>query len=201
MGQYYTPYIKQGKKQIAINNHTIAEDGTDNWHGLKLMEHSWFENPLVNNVMTLIYHKKGKVCWVGDYWKEVLDNQVNCKDRELITQIANYAENDKRQIRVKDVNALDLEGKVLVNHTKHTFIDLDKYFDACKKPEVWKGETYFWCVHPLPLLTCTESSCGGSYYGVNGHLCGTWFNDELEVIDKGEEKELSYDEVLPFFQE
>jgi hypothetical protein len=71
---------------------------------------------------------------------------------------------------------------LILNHTKKEIIVCDRYFAKNKWVEHWEGHDWDECVHPLPLLTCSANHSGGSYYGVNKEECGTWFNDEIEVV-------------------
>ena len=188
MGQYYMPYVKQGKKEIKFDNRVDGE-----WEGLKLMEHSYCGNNYVGQVINQIFYKKGKVCWVGDYYNEDDYYQINCDDKEEVKRIGDLVWDDDsplKETKSTVKNSRRLNGCLLVNHTKKCFIDFDEYYESNKWMEEWKGRQYPCCIHPLPLLTCSASHSGGAYYGINKDLCGSWFNDELEVVYNYEDERL-----------
>ena len=199
MGQYYSPYVKHNST-VRVFDNQIDED----WQGLKLMEHSYWGNRYVGQVINDIYYNKGNVCWVGDYYDEDNYSQVNC-DRETVKTIGDYVWNEHtKHIKGTRKNSRGLANCLLVNHTKKCFIDCDEYYEKNKWFETWEGKDYPWCINPLPLLTCSASHSGGSYYGINKELCGTWFNDLIEVVDDFEEKSLiekGYTKFEPTFSE
>ena len=69
-----------------------------------------------------------------------------------------------------------------MNHTKKQILVCDDYYQNNKFIEKWQDKDIDCCIHPLPLLTCSASHSGGSYYGINKDKCGCWFNDEIEVV-------------------
>ena len=179
MGQYYLPYVKSGNKTKVFDNKVDGD-----YNGLKLMEHSYWGNLFVGNVINEIYNNKSRVCWVGDYYDEDNYSQVNCEDKELVKKIGHRVWGDRAKIEPSHrEESLDLNHKYLVNHTKHIYIDCNEYYNQNKWFEEWNGKKYPWCINPLPLLTCSASHSGGSYYGINREECGTWFNDLIEVVD------------------
>ena len=197
MGQYYTAYIKRGNKQTVFDNKVDGE-----WTGLKLMEHSWWRNSMVGNVVNSLFYKKSNVCWVGDYYCEDAYAQINV-DKQTCKAIGDYvAAQDGIKCYSKKVRFLNT--CLLVNHTKKCFIDCDKYFEENSFEENYDGEKWVECIHPLPLLTCSASHSGGSYYGTEIQKCGTWFNDEIEVVLLWEKEKLlkkGYQEVMYHFKE
>ena len=185
MGQYFMPYVKHGKEIKVFDNHIDGE-----FQGLKLMEHSYWKNDYVGQVINDIYYNKGNVCWVGDYYDEDDCAQVNC-DKEIVRIIGELVWNEKTEtIKGTKKNSRNLNGCLLVNHTKKLYIVGDNSFKINKWFETWEGKQYAWCINPLPLLTCSASHSGGSYNGINHHICGTWFNDLLEVVEDYEEEDL-----------
>ena len=202
MGQYYLPYVKHGKTIKIFDNKVDGE-----WEGLKLMEHSYWSNSFVGQVINDLFYNKGKVCWVGDYYDESDFAQVNCDNKQLVKEIGELVwleSSPIKKIKGKIQTSRNLSGCLLVNHTKKEFIDGDEYYQQNRWFETWEGKSYPWCINPLPLLTCTASHSGGSYYGINAHLCGTWFNDELEVVYNYEKEDLiekGYQQFEPLFSE
>ena len=180
MGQYYLGYINRKNKIKVFDNKVDGE-----WTGLKLMEHSWWLNSMVGNVVNDLFYNKGQVCWVGDYYDEQDYSQVNC-DKETVKTIGEYVwkdENDKpRMTKCSSKKVRYLTNCLIVNHTKKQIIVCDDYFEHNKYLEKWQDEEWFECIHPLPLLTCSASHSGGSYYGINKEDCGIWFNDVIEIV-------------------
>lgn len=177
MGQYYLAYVaEEGKKPVVFDNNCEGE-----WNGLKLMEHSWWLNDVVGNIANNLFYNKAHVCWVGDYYDEDDYHQVNCS-KDKVQEIGDYTwkEETKRQ-SPKCKNVRYLTNCLIINHTKKLYIDCDKYYERSKVKKKYEGETYFQCIHPLPLLTCSANHSGGCYYGINEDKCGTWFNDEIEI--------------------
>lgn len=202
MGQYYLGYVKHNKgKEKVFDNHV-----EDEWNGLKLMEHSYWKNLYVGQVVNELFYNKGRVCWVGDYYNEDDYSQVNC-DKETVKRIGELVWNDNspiKQTKGTRANSRRLTDCLLVNHTKKVYIDCNLYRNQNTWIETYEGKDYDWCIHPLPLLTCSASHSGGSYYGIHKDLCGTWFNDEIEVVYEWEKDSLvqqGYKKFQPRFNE
>lgn len=181
MGQYYLGYVNRNGKRKVFDNY-VEKD----WQGLKLMEHSWWLNSMVGNVVNDLFYNKGRVCWVGDYYAEDDYAQINC-DEELVKEIGEYVWGDgdnEKPIRTKCTlkKVRYLYNCLLVNHTKKQILVCDDYYQNNKFVEKWEDKDIYCCIHPLPLLTCSASHSGGSYYGENQNQCGCWFNDEIEVV-------------------
>lgn len=180
MGQYYRAYVNRQGKIKVFDNRVDGE-----WEGLKLMEHSFWFNPYVGNVINDLFYKKGQVCWVGDYYDSDNYYQVNCDNKELVKSIGDYVwddENETKQTKCTRKKVRYLNNCLIVNHTKKIILDCDDYYEKNKWYEEWEGKKYPGCIHPLPLLTCSASHSGGSYGGTNIEQCGTWFNDVIEVV-------------------
>lgn len=186
MGQYYLGYVNHDGKHKVFDN-LVGRD----WQGLKLMEHSWWLNPMVGNVVNDLFYNKGQVCWVGDYYAEEDYAQVNC-GKELVKAIGELVWNmkEKRYTECTREKVRYLTNCLIVNHTKKQILVCDDYFERNKCVEKWNDEERFECIHPLPLLTCSASHGGGSYHGINKDQCGCWFNDAIEVVLACELKKL-----------
>lgn len=176
MGQYYYAYLNRGGKKKVFDN---SVDG--DWQGLKLMEHSWWLNPMVANVVNDLYYNKAKLGWVGDYYEEDNYNQINC-DAHTVKAIGDFVWNTQNKIKCTLKKVRYLTYCLIVNHTKKQILVCDDYYKNNKFIEKWDNEEWENCIHPLPLLTCTASHSGGSYYGINKDQCGIWFNDEIEIV-------------------
>lgn len=201
MGQYYLPYVKRGSERPQVFSNKVSGD----YNGLKLMEHSWFHNYYVGNVINDLFYNKAHVCWVGDYYYEDDYDQVNC-DKETVKKIgeAVWQTNDKYEVPSIKENVRFLHGCLLVNHTKKCYIVCDDYQKINRVTETWEDREYECCVNPLPLLTCSASHSGGSYYGINKENCGIWFNDVIEVVLASDSDELDkngYCEIMFEFKE
>ena len=210
MGQYYKP-INIDKKEWIYSHHFK--------NGMKLMEHSYIENPFIEAAEILLtefgpWHKC-KFVWAGDYAdveKETMvkgnkdsgENLFHIVDEEQgIDSIAPVVIDD-----IKDKHKIDLrEFPFIVNHSKKYFVDKiffgmvynkrklsKKYFVDKRKVKEFDGN---WKIHPLPLLTCEGNGRGGGDYKseVNESLIGLWSRDSISIekeIPKGY-KELEVD--------
>ncbi len=186
MGQYYLGYVKKGDKVKVFDNRVDGE-----WTGLKLMEHSYWGNTYVGQVINELFYSKGHVCWVGDYYSEDDYSQVNA-EKDVVKTIGDYTWNDNtKQTKSFKRKTRTLGDCLLVNHTKKVYINGNEFYAKNKWLETWEDESYYMCINPLPLLTCSASHSGGSYHGINKEDCGTWFNDELEVVLEWEDYKLN----------
>ena len=178
MGQYF--------KAVVINGDSLKTFSP--WGYRKIMEHAHLMNATVNQVMEEILDKPSKVLWVGDGtalpedtfgmashedWMALLSRIRNTKDEpewdceepEFRADIS-YEELKERIER--------LTSAMLVNHTKHCFIDLSKL----KGKPGQNGDI----IHPLPLLTALGNGRGGGcYYGTEMEQVGSWAHDIIEV--------------------
>lgn len=157
MGQYYRPTILgQNKKTVKawVYSHEYSS-------GLKLMEHSWVENPFVGAFETLIFNNPQRVVWGGDYAEPCKGRKTNISDRCL------------EKLKVKP--NLEKTGNYIVNHSKNIFVDKRKVINN----DGWK-------IHPLPLLTCEgNGQGGGDFFGEDpNNLIGSWSRDLISVETK-----------------
>lgn len=181
MGQYYLGYVNHNGKIKVFDNKVDGD-----WQGLKLMEHSYWFNSMVGNVVNDLFYNKSRVCWVGDYYAEDDCSQVNC-EKAFVKAIGEYVwgvgDNEgAKRVKCTRKKVRYLTNCLIVNHTKKEILVCDDYFNYNKHQEEYQGETWDECIHPLPLLTCSASHSGGSYYGTDRDLCGIWFNDLIEVV-------------------
>lgn len=166
MGQYYKPVVN-------INGEiTVYSRDIDGQYTMaKLMEHSWWENDMVNAVAEKFYHTKGQLAWVGD-----------------------YANDDETPIHMKHIWGIKGEGlskvdfsldkKFLVNWDTKEYIDLNAYKKKSKGADGW-------VIHPLPLLTAIGNGRGGGDYHYRDNTCldlvGTWAWKTISIEDKAPE--------------
>jgi hypothetical protein len=181
MGQYYTAVLKSGNGRLK---------GYEILGSLKLTEHSYFNNYLVNAICNKLLERPYKVGWVGDY--------ADKEDLNYDKKMVDFMEANINIINVSDKPyKFDHTNKVLLNHTKKQKIHLGKYYEENK--ELW-WENY-WCIHPLPLLTAMgNGKGGGDYFGENQDAVGTWANDLLEIVVEQEDK-FEYQELNINFKE
>jgi len=169
MGQYYKP--------ISIDKMTFLYSH-DYGNGLKLMEHSYIGNNLVNTVESLLAPNgewyKNHLVWAGDYADEESDGTDN-----LYTQVGDDS------IEPKDMERVE-SGRYIVNHTKKEFVDKNI---VPKDGEGWK-------IHPLPLLTCEGNGRGGGDYRRDNSHIGDWARDQISIE---KEKPEDFEEIIPHF--
>lgn len=200
MGQYYMPTLIDQEGNIkSLNAHNF-----DN--GLKLTEHSWIGNNLVNAVLCLIENNPMRIAWIGDYSKDPYEDAYAkaLPQQEFMHYYdAVWGEDDRLIIPASSFSPKKLDGictlktihKFIVNHTKKQFIHLGEYITRSAYTEKggWENDRYnvfatsTWCVHPLPLLTACGNDRGGGDYrsdypGFDD--VGTWAFDLLEFTTK-----------------
>jgi hypothetical protein len=76
------------------------------------------------------------------------------------------------------------------------YLDLTTHYARNRWEEEYKGEKYFMCINPLPLLTaCGNGLGGGDYRGTMMNAVGAWAFDEIEfTFDKPDDyAEVKYD--------
>lgn len=231
MGQYYKPYLKfddgaeetyNSQNVIYMTKHglpagedpcRLSETGAI-WHpegffdtfiGLKLLEHSWFGNELVNGVLERIEGRQARLAWVGDYADDETDFRgVEGYTLDVYEKVwARDGESGGLPDRPFPSMPADHPDGYLVNHSKRQFIDLAAYRNEAK---ALRGGQW-WCVHPLPLLTAIGNGRGGGDYyrwnyltgefgeALNSDMVGSWAMDLIEyshVRPEGEYLEVDY---------
>lgn len=180
MGQYYMAIIiheNDSNEPECIMAFLEAFSGT----GMKLMEHSYIENPFVNTFEYLLtkdglFHKT-RVVWAGDY----ADPEKGYDNMNLYNITEKYPDKSLNNLNIPVKNTEDYH--YIVNHTKKQYVDKQKQ------------KMY----HPLPLLTAEGNGRGGGdFRGKGKDLIGTWARDVLSV-----EKVIpdNYTELICEFQE
>ena len=206
MGQYYYPTM-------------IDEEGNITWvythdyhNGLKLMEHSYIGNSVMNAVFGQIKDHPLRIAWMGDYSDEEQDDPYEHKlPRSEFMRVyeAVYGnEYSKHKIR-PDPMVFDLTstGWYLINHTQRVYVSLDAYAARNKWKDCWKNwetgdiEEFDMCVNPLPLLCAcgNDRGCGDYHAGYPDYnKVGTWAFDKIEL---SRTKPVKYLEVMYSFTE
>jgi len=191
MGQYYAPTIIYQDGSIAsFNGHAYN-------NGIKLCEHSWIGNNLVNAVYSKIQNKPRRVAWIGDYSVQDYEtcNEAYTKHFSLEDFLKYYnrvwSDGDAKEMIPPSVftpRELDLinektKNAYLVNHDRKEYLDFGSYIRRCTPREgVWAGM----CADPLPLLTaCGNGRGGGDFHdsdSTTGYAeVGIWAFHELEL--------------------
>lgn len=183
MGQYYMAIIL-GEKPTDENNTEFIRAFMEvfiSGGGMKLMEHSYIDNPFVNTFEYQLTKNgmfyKSRVVWGGDYAdnEKGLDKNLHritndFPDKNLTTKITN--------VDIKSTK----DYPYIINHSKKLFVDKQKHHS----------------IHPLPLLTAEGNGRGGGdYRGTKIELIGTWARDVLSVE---KEKPDNYEELVCNFQ-
>lgn len=155
MGQYYYPVSIDRMEYVHSHDY-------DN--GLKLMEHSYIGNQLMNAVESLLSPNsdwyKTKLVWAGDY-----ADPENNEEKNLHTIV--FERETKRTPK-----SIGGDGyRFIINHTKKQYVDKRKI----KKDD--KG----YRIHPLSLLTAEGNGRGGGDFRGKDTRIGTWARDIISV--------------------
>jgi len=185
MGQYYHP-TNIDKKQF-VYSHSIKEKYTsddgrtfESRVGLKLMEHSYIDNPMMNLVERLLmpdgaWHKNS-IVWAGDY----ADGEGIESDRNggTLNWYLIVGENKENEVNHEGMTEkIPEEYRYIINHTKKQFVDKSKLVEG-----KWG------IIHPLSLLTAEGNGRGGGdYRGSREDEVGLWARDSISVETKAPE--------------
>lgn len=213
MGQYFKPVIliKNDKGHDIPASWLHPHDFKVSWNvpsgkkitigiGLKLMEHSYLDNPMLNHVEKLLmpggmWHKE-RLLWAGDYADYepqtqygITDNE-NCDDICIKGKRIYHYLNDATKLIAKNKFGLSKLNRYIINHT------LKQYVDKNKVP----SNIHDMRIHPLPLLTCEGNGRGGGdYYSKAGQeFIGTWARHYISIDKK---VPVDYTEIIPNFIE
>lgn len=182
MGQHYTPTLTTETNKLFGTFYAFDFNET-----LKLMEHSWIGNPLVEAVVEYLSIEPLRLSWVGNYADDVID-----KDDKTLLSVYETAMIKDRKISKKWDKKTRLTTGYLVNHSKKQVLDLKRYIEESTTPDGW-------CVNPLSLLTAIGNGLGGGdYCGLNEEAVGYWAND---VIGYEEELPTGYNQFFVCFKE
>lgn len=182
MGQYFVPVL--GKNRIEKESDILGFFYTHDYDcGLKLMEHSWINNRMMNAV-TYFLENNGPchIVWTGDY----ADETFKLNDYDITLHDLCFKKKESLKISSSAPEDYTLP-RYLVNYDKNKFVDLEK----CPK------DNDEWQVHPLPVLTADSNGRGsGDYSDKNNPLVGSWYND---LIGFEREKPENLEEIQPNF--
>lgn len=182
MGQYFE-FINFDKKEI-LSPYTYGSLA-------KVMEHSYQGNHFMCALEKLMKTswKNDRILYVGDYVNEFYNNPAHKKTfQKLIkeTNTQNLYDVDYKEKKVNLSKEHYLPTRYLYNH------DTKEYVDLKKQPIQWGGFDrkdrliFGTKIHPLSILLCASNGAGGSYYGKNMDLVGSWVNSlgKIEISDK-----------------
>ena len=206
MGQYYHPTMIDNEGTISwINTHAYE-------NGLKLMEHSYIGNSVMNAVFGKIKDHPLRIAWIGDYSDEQAGDEYEHKlMRTAFMRIYDTVYGDGREKHLIQPDPMPFDptstGWYLVNHTQRQYITMDAYIARNKWKESWKNwktgkvEEYDMCINPLSLLTAcgNDRGCGDYHAGYPDYnKVGTWAFDQIELTQK---KPAAFQEVMYTFTE
>jgi len=220
MGQYYTPVVTQDDTTTIFGNRTALQteeekeeykrNSYSNYHGLKILEHSWWENTLVKGVIGRLYNKKGRVAWVGDYTGDIMEDVISndgtkapMKPIELYSGCVYARTPDGKFAKDSNGYSIELENEPLPAGVKKykglvrynpNFTLNDKVIINLTRKEYLICNSYYkrsvtddgWCINPVPLLTSTGGDQGGGDYHSNhidAQQVGRWAYDEIIIKD------------------
>ena len=163
MGQYYKAIILGPQNAVEFIRLWMCPFSYNN--GLKLMEHSYLNNPFVSAFEYQIScdgpFYMSRVVWAGDY----AEKEPSGKS---LYEMASEIQDDEHSKLCKPPSKDTSCYRYIVNHTKKLYID---------KTKLSKGD-----IHPLPLLISEGNAAGGAdYSGRDEELCGTWARDLLSL--------------------
>lgn len=173
MGQYFKPINLDKKESIYTWDYAS---------GLKLMEHSYFYNPVVVEVMILLMGnwKGNRMVWSGDY-SENADEEWDKKEFPKVKP-----RSFKYERKNSDITESDFEKKLkpfIENLSKdHVLVNQDKkiycQLDCCRE-----NKSGF-RISPLPLLLANSNGQGGGDYRGEKDIekVGTWAYDHIAVL-------------------
>ena len=221
MGQYYHQIIL-GENRKSIKAFFYAHKYGN---GLKLMEHSYVNNNLVNAVVNyLLDHNGGRLVWAGDYadnetvtlpvaetlpiWqKEVAEGRTTLSHTAFrkTSPLCQKESEETLYSRCNGDGVLDYDDSE--RDAVYAFVNRDKkelfiLWDCVVDVNGYR-------VHPLPLLTAEGNGRGGGdYWGSNQRFVGTWARDFIEPIRWNERgridallNEQGYTKITPCFFE
>lgn len=165
MGQYYKPMSLERKEYLYTH---------DYGEGLKLMEHSYIGNSLMNAIEGLLIPGgpwyKSRIVWAGDYADaECEPGMVGDEERPNL-----YSSMRKEGKKISPPGlSVHPAYHYLTNHTQHTVVDLNTI----------EPDAYGFRVHPLALLTAEGNGRGGGDFRGDATHVGTWARDVIALED------------------
>jgi len=206
MGSYYKPTCQVDRRIETVE--------LDDFVGSKLMEHSYFNNQLVDKSLFMIESgnwKNRPFQWSCDYDETTLSledfeapfdldiDEETFTKYELSNPVCvnkintqfdwnDFKDNDfsNRSYQYMSSSYCDI---IILNNTKKEYIDLSeyKYLSPFDRSDL---------IHPFPLLTNSEScSMGGGDFHPDHDFRGIWSNDCFEIVRRKIDIPLSYKNI------
>lgn len=198
MGQYYYPILGVPNKaaDFSIKHFASSHDFSG---GLKLMEHSYVGNPLLNRIEKELRSDPRPLVWAGDYADEeeglgknlygLCEEEVAVVDGDIKVVGLQLLPPKPRRAWGDDVGEERLDGlRYLINHTKKEYVQIPDFDEENLT------------VHPLSLLTAEGNGRGGGDYRGESPDVGRWARDVISV--EGDEFDVSgFDLIEVNFQD
>lgn len=189
-------------------------------NGLKLMEHSYIGNAMMNVIEDLLSSGgdwyKNRIVWAGDYAetgrfldpderiygedaKPFLGQDINVyfymqfAGTHITPGLVAEEGNYEEKIEMAERNVRNPSNRYICNWDKQQFVDTEKV-----SPVTYEGTDTEFFIHPLSLLTADGNGLGGGdFRGDNPHV-GAWAGDRISV-----ETEIpnGLNELVPHFKE
>lgn len=182
-------------------------------NGLKLMEHSYIGNNLVQSIEQVLIDKPSHIIWCGDY-----SDEVKLTEDEIKQLVKKYKDTEdakyysKEELSKKgltlyslceefDCTKLPSSSKLASNRYKYILnLDTKQFVDKSKVKKVSWGNLR---IHPLPLLTCNSNGQGGGDYfnDADKDLVGTWVGNLITLVTKKSDIPKDFTELIVSFTE
>jgi len=186
MGQYYKPVSLDKKEYLYTHDFKSRFERGDGkvsylGEGLKLMEHSYIGNKVMNVVERMITPTgnwyKTKLVWAGDY----ADHEKGYKKTKEGYDVNINSIMKKEGKKVKPSSRkVSKKFRYLTNHIQKVVIDLSEI----------KEDSDGYKIHPLSLLVCEGNGRGGGDFHGEDSRIGSWAREVISLEEK----------VLPRFE-
>lgn len=191
MGQYFKPILRRnGRMQtystwvrVGKNADLSRYNDFDRQYILekgmyymlcKLMEHSYWGNPLVDGIAQTILENPAQVAWIGDY-----------ADSGDFPDKFELARRREGRAVMEPSPKFTMHNKFLINNTKRRYISCEQFYQDHVWHEKFDGREISWCYNPLSLLTAVGNGAGGGdFYGNGSERIGEWVFDEILLSEQ-----------------
>jgi hypothetical protein len=179
MGQYYKPVSLDKKEYMYTHDFKTRFKRGDGkvmylGQGLKLMEHSYINNPVMNAVENMIIPGgdwyRTRLVWAGDYADQETGYEKGPDGREI--NLWDIMEDEGTKIR-PSTKRVNKKYHFLTNHTKKLVVDLNRI----------KEDQDGYRIHPLSILVCEGNGRGGGDFVGEDSRIGTWARDMISLED------------------
>lgn len=192
MGQYFKP-VNVDKMEL-VHAHTLKD-------GLKLMEHSYVDNNVMNVVEDLLLNEWSgdRLVWAGDYAEQENEPEHANSEKGNLYSSANETtyKFDTTKMTYKTILP-PTAARYFVNLDRKEFVD--KLICPVMK--------YNFQIHPLSLLTASSNGEGGGDYfsEASKEFVGAWCGDHIKAVAESptaykDLKAQGFVEIKPLFTE